>query len=44
MWKIIKLFANNGDPDQMLPSVASDLAETALFANYSFRSLQTPMC
>ena len=36
-----KLYANNGDPNQILHSAASDLG--ALFANYPLRGLQTTM-
>ena len=34
-----KLFAKSGDPNQIPHSAASD--QSALFANYSFRCLQT---
>ena len=39
---MVELFANSGDPDQMLHSVVSDLG-LHLFAMFPFRGLQTTM-
>ena len=37
---MVELFANSGDPDQMLRSVAFDLS---LIASYLFRGIQSSM-
>ena len=39
--QMAKLFANSGDPDQILHSAASDLS--SLFANYPFRGFPSKM-